>query len=71
MEKQISIYDSIRSTLKNRVKEFRKRIELGKSRESELLSIESQIAALEGDLENSRGLALVARDLLGFLWGMR
>lgn len=69
MERQVAIYESMRATLQKWTVELEERIRLGKSRESERLAVESQKAAVEADIELSRGLVLTSRDMLAFLVG--
>lgn len=69
LEQEVGILQSLRGTLLERSSEIRQRIELGKSRESERLTTESEAAAVEADIEERKGLAQTARDLLGFLIG--
>ncbi|MCB4757687.1 MAG: TolC family protein, partial [Elusimicrobia bacterium] len=60
--------DLIRLT-EDRVKELRARMQLGKSRESEVLQAESQLLAYEAADANTAGNISAARDLLSFLVG--
>ncbi len=69
VERQLDIQNSLRGTLLKRTQELKDRIGLGKSRPSELLTTESQLASTEADLENTKGLVATARDFLGFLTG--
>ncbi|HVE12306.1 MAG TPA: TolC family protein [Elusimicrobiota bacterium] len=54
---------------KSRIQELRERENLGKSRHSELVLVESQEAGLEAQAEFLLGQIAVARDMLGFLTG--
>lgn len=69
VERERDIQSSLHGTLAKRVSELKERMRLGKSRESELLTTESQMAAIEADLEKAKGQINVARDYLGFLIG--
>jgi len=69
LEHELKILQSLRATLQKRASELKNRIDLGKSRASELLTTESELASNEADLENAKGLILTARDYLGFLVG--
>jgi len=68
-EKDLSIEQSIRTTLVQRIKELKDRIALGKSRESELLNSESQQASLEAQIAQTQGTVQTSRDILSFLTG--
>jgi outer membrane protein len=54
---------------RTRVKELGERVRLGKSRESELLSAESQLAALQAEEAETLGDLAAAREALSFLTG--
>ncbi len=69
LEKDLEILDSIYETLNQRTQELQERIRLGKSRESEILSIHSELARTQGEREKTRRLLQSARDLLSFLRG--
>lgn len=69
IERELGIHQSIRSTLVKRTGELQGRIDLGKSRASELLITESELASNEADIERTRGAVLAARDALGFFIG--
>ena len=71
MERRTAIYASMNVTLASRLKELRDRTSIGKSRQSEVLSVESQKAAIEGNLAAAKGLADVAREMLSFLTGQK
>lgn len=63
---------NIRLTLSltdGRVKELSSRMRLGKSRSSEVRSVESQLASLRAEEERLKGNILIAQDLLAFLIG--
>lgn len=69
LEGEQKIQQSLRATLRKRVEDLKNRINLGKSRESELLTTEAGLAQNEANLEGTNGLILSARDYLGFLVG--
>jgi outer membrane protein TolC len=56
--------------MQNRVKELKERVRLGKSRESEVLVVESQIAALQSQEEQIFGNRAKALDTLAALTGI-
>lgn len=53
----------------DRIEELRGRVNLGKSRSSEVISAESQLASLKAQLASTEGQIVSARDDLGFLIG--
>jgi outer membrane protein len=53
-----------------RAKDLRARVRIGRSRESELLSVQSTIATLRAQVEQGRGQLHVARENFAFLSGM-
>ncbi len=57
------------SLTEDRVKELRGRIRLGKSRDSEVLSSESQLSILRAQEARALGDVIAARDVLGFFIG--
>jgi outer membrane protein TolC len=69
LEEERRILHSIRGTFLKRIEELKERIRLGKSRESEILTTESQLASLEAEIERVRGSVKTAREMLGFLIG--
>ena len=69
LESDREILKSQKKTLASRTSELRERIRLGKSRESEDLSLQSQTATLEAEIEKTEGLVETARDYLAFLVG--
>lgn len=69
VEQQRDIQNSLRGTLSKRTGELQERIRLGKSRGSELLTTEAEIANVEADLEQTKGLIATSRDYLAFLIG--
>lgn len=68
-EHELSILYSILSTLQKRSGDLKKWIELGRSRESEWLNNETEIASLVADIEAQKGLVATTRDLLSFYIG--
>lgn len=71
LEKQLGISDQVHEALSKRVGELSGRIRLGKSRDSERLMTESQLAAVNAGIEHDKGVVTVARDMLGFLIGQQ
>ncbi len=69
LEDQLKILESIRSVTQKRSRDLHERIRLGKSRESERLTVESQLASQEAEIEKVRGLIDSAHEMLGFLIG--
>ena len=69
LEEEKGILQSIRGTFRKRIEELKERVRLGKSRESEILTTESQVASLEAELERVKGSVKTAREMLGFLTG--
>lgn len=69
LEGQLKILESICSVTQKRSSDLRERIRLGKSRESERLTVESQLASQEAEIERVRGLVDSAHEMLGFLIG--
>ncbi|MBI5240689.1 MAG: TolC family protein [Elusimicrobia bacterium] len=53
----------------DRVRELRERVALGRSRRSEVVLVESQLASLQAQAETQKGQIAVARELLSFLTG--
>ena len=68
-EHELSILNSILSTLQKRSGDLKKWIELGRSRESEWLNNETEIASLIANIEAQKGLVATTRDLLSFYIG--
>jgi outer membrane protein TolC len=63
--------ETIRRALVSRVKELNERVNIGKSRNSEVVFTESQMYNLESTMEFIKGQELIARELLEFLVGRR
>lgn len=72
MQVELNIAASVRviKAYKDRIAELRKRVDLGKSRSSEILAQESDLAILEGNLEKEKGNLKVAYEMLSFLTGL-
>ncbi len=72
MQVELNIASSSRiiKAYRDRIVELRKRVDLGKSRGSELLAQESELAILEGSLEKEKGSLKVAYEMLSFLTGL-
>jgi outer membrane protein len=69
LEEELSIFNSIHHAVQERTGDLRRRLDLGKSRESEILTTQSQLASVEADRETVHGLLLEARENLAFLIG--
>ncbi len=65
----LKIIQNVRNTLINRIKELKKREQLGRSRRSEVVNTEVQLYTLETEIELVKSQELVARQLLEFLIG--
>ncbi len=72
MQIELNIASSVKiiKAYKDRILELRKRVDLGKSRGSEVLAQESDLAILEGNLEKEKGNLKVAYEMLSFLTGL-
>ncbi|MDO8580744.1 MAG: TolC family protein [Candidatus Omnitrophota bacterium] len=68
-QQDIDVLESIQMTLTDRIDELKKRESLGRSRQSELASVEARISRLDADIEGVRTKQEVARQLLEFLTG--
>lgn len=71
LEAEMRIHKSILSTLTKRWTELKERVDLGKSRESEFLSTESEVAFIKAEQEKLKGQIEAGRDMLGFLVGKK
>ncbi len=58
------------STLKSQLVDLKKRVDLGKSRESEWLAQEASLSLLEADLLKKEGDVKIAYEMLSFLTGL-
>jgi outer membrane protein len=65
----LKILQNVRKVLVDRIKELKKREQLGRSRRSEVVNTEVQLYTLETELELIRSQELVAKQLLEFLIG--
>lgn len=70
IDKDIMNIETIIKLLETRYKEINARVRLGKSRESELLMIESQVATLRAQEEKAYGDRAKAVEFLSFLTGI-
>ena len=68
-QEQLRSTQSIAQALWERMGELQKRVDLGRSRTSELASAESRLRKAEGDVEETKSDMTVARQLLEFLTG--
>lgn len=69
LEQDLADVRALSGLMDERLRELRGRIRLGKSRDSELLTVESQSAVIKAELEEIAGNILVARQALSFLTG--
>lgn len=69
VEQELQIRQAIQKMLHQRVSELQQRVQLGKSREGDLLATEAQLASVQAQVEKDKGLVSTARDYLGFLVG--
>lgn len=70
LESDIEILTTQGQVLEKRVKDLRERVRLGRSRQSEILTTESQKAILDAELSKVRGQLSVARETLSFTTGV-
>lgn len=68
-QEQLRSTQSIVQALSDRMAELQKRVDLGRSRTSELASAESRLRKAEADVEQTKSDMTVARELLEFLTG--
>ncbi len=68
-EQELRIQESIVATLRTRLDELQERIKLGKSRLSEFLTTEAELAFSRAAIEQTRGVVQANRSLLAFLIG--
>jgi len=68
-QEQLKSTQSIAQALSERMAELQKRVDLGRSRTSELASAESRLRKAEADVEQTKSDMIVARELLEFLTG--
>lgn len=69
LEKTLQNYATEIESYQNRIKELRQRIRIGRSRESEVLTVEASLAGLRAQIESAKGQLQVARELYAFLTG--
>ncbi len=69
LERELSILQSIRGALASRIHEMQDRIRVGRSRDTELFTNQSQLSASEAEIARTQGNILSARETLGFLIG--
>lgn len=69
VEQDVSTLERTVNVLRTRSQELVKRVALGKSRESERLAQDTDLALLEAELARQQGLRSVAYELLAFLTG--
>ncbi len=60
---------NIRTALRSRIKELRKRTDLGRSRPSEVVNVKAQLYGVEASIELAKSQEVLARQLLEFLVG--
>jgi outer membrane protein len=70
LEKTLANYNSEIGAYENRIKELRQRVKIGRSRESEVLTVDASLAGLRAQIESAKGQLQVARELYGFLTGL-
>ncbi len=70
IEQDIQSSQKILASHRNRIQELKKRISLGKSRESEELAQEAEAKLLEASLQQKKGDLKVAYEMLSFLTGL-
>lgn len=68
-EEEARVFRSVHQTIHNRTTELNRRIDLGKSRESEILTTQSELLTLDAELEAIKGRVNIARENLAFLIG--
>lgn len=69
-QRDIEVLEGIIHVLEDRTTELRKREELGRSRASDMTSVESQLRRLEAEIELIKSQKFVAQQLLEFLTGV-
>ncbi len=70
LEKELKNVQTALNLTQSRVKELRERVRLGKSRHSELLSLESEEATLQSTVEQLKGEISTAKEEFSFLLGL-
>lgn len=66
---ELQTLEGIRSTVQERIAALKDREAIGRSRLSEVVSAEAQVATIEAELEQVRSVEVTARQLLEFLTG--
>ncbi|MDZ4742850.1 MAG: TolC family protein [Verrucomicrobiota bacterium] len=69
-EQDLDLQYLLEKALQERVKELSQRVEIGRSRKSELLQAESQLADSAVLIEQTKGLVVAAKELMAFLTGI-
>ena len=69
LEKDLENLTAERKLTQDRIVELRTRLDLGKSRESEVLNVDSQLSTLDAQAEQTASDIATARDLLAFITG--
>lgn len=69
-EKDLQLLEEIQQTLQNRCRELQERIALGRSRKSELLAAQTDLAENRTTVEQVKGLWSATRELFAFLTGI-
>jgi outer membrane protein TolC len=70
-DQQWMVLSVLRKSSEDRIKDLRERVRIGRSRQSELLAANSQLANIEAQLQSVQGLRLSSLDVLSFLTGER
>lgn len=70
LQQEITIREALAAITADRVKELEDRVRLGRSRRSEVIAAETQLAQIEARLEGARGSERVAQESLRFLTGL-
>lgn len=68
--KEIAIINGIHKLLEDRIKELQERVNVGRSRESEVVNVQSKMKVLEADLAQAQGALLLSKYQLEFLTGI-
>lgn len=64
-----AVLESVRLILKRRLQDLQKRMDIGRSRRSEVVNTEAQLYQVEANIESSKSQLALARQLLEFLIG--
>ncbi|MCX5680925.1 MAG: TolC family protein, partial [Candidatus Omnitrophica bacterium] len=68
-QEDIKVLESIWTALSDRVVELKKREDIGRSRQSEVVNTETQLYNIEAQIEAVKGQMIIANELLNFLTG--